>query len=271
MKECVQPYYIRDGALLDCSSFHTGLIDEGKSIYEVARLYDTSLLFLDDHINRLFKSLELEGLESHLSHEEIRSQLQDLLRKNQADEGNVKFLLNFRPHEKPRFLAYFVIHRYPSGDDYKNGVKTITYFFERQDPNKKVWRPEFRRDVAEKIRQKAAFEALLLDSQGSLPEASKANIFGIRNNVVITSPDELILPGITRKYVLKACREMGITVLRKKIFLDELEELDGLFLTGTSIQVLPVSQVNELGLPSKDPIMRKIMNQFKFTIENHSR
>ena len=270
MKECIQQYYIKDGSLLDCSSFQTGLIDEGKSIYEVARLSGTSLLFLNDHIDRLFKSLELEGLESLLSREEIRSHLEDLLEKNQATEGNVKFVLNFRPPGKPRFLAYFITHHYPSKDDYKNGVKSITYFFERQDPNKKVWRPEFRRDVAGEIRQKAVFEALLLDSQGSLPEASKANIFGIRNNIVITPPDELVLPGITRKYVLKACRELGITVLKRKILLDELEEMDGLFLTGTSIQVLPVSQVNEIEMQVGNTIMHNIMNQFISAINNYT-
>jgi len=270
MKECVQPYYIKDGSLLDCSSFQTGLIDEGKSIYEVARLSGPNLLFLDDHINRLFKSLELEGLESHISPKEIRSHLENLLRKNQVREGNVKFVLNFRPPEKPRFLAYFVSHCYPSKNDYKNGVKTITFYFERQDPNKKVWRPEFRRDVAEEIRKKAVFEALLLDSQGSLPEASKSNIFGIRNNTVITPPDELVLPGITRKYVLKACRELGIKVLKRKILLEELEELDGLFLTGTSIQVLPVCQVNELELQVENTNMLKIMNQYISTINNYT-
>jgi len=271
MKECVQPYYLKDGSLLDCSSFQTGLIDEGKSIYEVTRLSGASLLFLDDHIDRLFKSLELEGLESLLSREEIRSHLEDLLWKNQATEGNVKFVLNFRSPDNSCFLAYFVTHRYPSIDDYGNGVKVITFPFERQEPNKKVWRPEFRREVAEKIQQKAAFEALLLDSQGSLPEASKANIFGIRNNIVITPPDELVLPGITRKYVLKACRELGITVLKKRILLDELEEMDGLFLTGTSLHVLPVSQVNKLKLPAGNPIMHKIMNQFIFAIEKYTR
>ena len=96
-----------------------------------------------------------------------------------------------------------------------------------------------------------------------MPEASKSNVFAIINNTVITPPDDLVLPGITRKYVLEVCREMGIPVRMRAIQLEEIEKVDGLFLTGTSIHVLPVCQVNDTRLSVENEIMRKIMIQFQ--------
>jgi branched-chain amino acid aminotransferase len=271
MKECVQRHYSKDGKILGCGSFHVGLINEGKSIYEVARQVGSRLLFLEDHIDRLFRSMELEELQSWLGRKEIREQLDQLIRKVSVEEGNVKFVMNYRSPAERHFIAYFVAHRYPSAEDYKNGVKVITYPFERPDPNKKLWRPDFREKVARAIHTGKAFEALLTDSEGSVPEASKANVFAIRDNTIITPPDNLILPGITRKYVLRICSETGIPVVMRRILLEELKDLEGLFLTGTSLHVLPVRQVDNTGLPPGNPLVRKIMDQFENRIQNYLR
>ena len=248
---------------MDCSSFHMGLINEGKSIYEVARLYDNRLLFLEDHLDRLFISLKLEGIDYRPEEKEIINGLEDLISSNPTKEGNIKFVVNLRSENERHFIAYFVKHRYPTEEDYEKGVKITTFPFERTDPNKKVWRPEFRREVAEILSRKQAFEALLIDSKNCVPEASKSNVFAIINNTVVTPPDDQVLPGITRKYVLKVCREMGIPVRMRAIQLEEIERVDGLFLTGTSIHVIPVCQVNDTRLSVENEIIRTIMNQFQ--------
>ena len=96
-------------------------------------------------------------------------------------------------------------------------------------------------------------------------------MFGVKKGTLITPPDELILPGITRKYVLAACKELNIPVEMRTLGLDEIKELDALFLTGTSIQVLPVRQVNETELSPQDMTVNKIMEQLEKIIENHLR
>jgi branched-chain amino acid aminotransferase len=269
MKECIQSYYVMDGRVCPCSSFQMGLIDEGRSIYEVIRLSGNRLLFPGDHVDRLFTSMKLEGMEPWPGREEIQSQLELLIRENSPHDGNIKFVLNFHSTGNRHFLAYFVEHRYPSDEEYHKGVKVITFPFERPDPNKKLWRPAFRSEVAEAIRKNDAFEALLIDSQGYLPEASKANVFAILGNTLATSPDEFILPGITRKYVLKTCRKAGIPVLMRRIHMDEMKDVDGLFLTGTSLHVLPVCRVNDLPIPLGNGTMEKIMKEFQSTLRNH--
>ncbi|MFC2081325.1 aminotransferase class IV [Bacteroidota bacterium] len=271
MKECIQPYYIKNGNILDCQSFDLKLINEGKSVYEVIRLSGTKLLFLRDHLDRLYKSLDLACITPWIDGKDISGQLEELINKNNAREGNLKIVMNSRPGSGNHFLAYFVAHRYPSEKDYKNGVKVILFPFERKDPNTKVWRPEFRAKVAEELQKCQAFEALLLDSEECLPEASKANIFAVKGNNIITAPEEFILPGITRKYVLEICKEMGISVHKRKISLNEIPDLDGLFLTGTSLHVLPVNSVNNIRLSTDNRIMKKLMKKFENILFNHLR
>jgi branched-chain amino acid aminotransferase len=263
MKECARPYYLLDGEVRECPSMDENLIHKGTSLYEVVRLMEGRYLFLEDHIERLFNTLNIEGMKSWINAAGIRESLQILLEKNSISEGNVKIVMNLQDDGTRHFLAYFIYHRYPSSRDYNHGVRVITYPFERIDPNKKIWRPEFRRHVAEKLHDAGAFEALLMDSRNYLTEASKANVFAIHGSQIITPPEGVILPGITRRYVLEICNELNLEVTRNKIHFDEIPGLEGMFLTGTSLHVLPVSSVNHQTIPVKHPAMTEIMKKFQ--------
>jgi branched-chain amino acid aminotransferase len=269
MKECARPYYMLDGEVRECPPLDETLIHQGTSLYEVVRLMEGRFLFLEDHLDRLFNSLKMAGIQSWITEAGIRDALQIILQKNGISQGNVKIVMNIQENGSRHFLAYFVYHRYPSSRDYNQGVKVITYPFERIDPNKKIWRPEFRRSVADKLHDTGAFEALLMDSGKCLTEASKANVFALHEGHVITPPESIILPGITRHYVLEICHEMSLEVIKKKIPYDAIPDLEGLFLTGTSLHVLPVSLVNDQPLPVKHPVMKEIMKNFQQLIMKH--
>ena len=269
MKECAQPYYLFDGEVRECPSFDENFVHKGTSLYEVVRLMEGRYLFLEDHLDRLFNSLNIAGIQSWITTTGIRETLQILLEKNRISEGNVKIVMNLQDDGSRHFLVYFVYHRYPSSRDYNQGVSIITYPFERIDPNKKIWRPEFRRHVADTLYDAGAFEALLMDSGKCITEASKANVFAILDGHVITPPEAVILPGITRHYVLEICQELSLKVTREKIPFDEIPDLEGLFLTGTSLHVLPVSMVNDHHLPVNHPVMAGIMNNFQQVINKH--
>ncbi len=268
MKECVQPYYLQDGEVRTCDSFDIRLINEGISVYEVVRLMDTKLLFLEDHLDRLHKSLLLAGLDP-LKEKDIWTDLQLLLAINDVREGNVKIVLNEKSDGTRHFLIYFVGHRYPSESDFRNGVKVITYPFERKDPNKKIWRPGFRMQVAESLEKAAAFEALLTDSDGFIREASKANVFAVSRGTILTPPDNMILPGITRSRVLKICKKLGMPVVYNKLDLKDIGVFDAMFLSGTSTKVLPISQIDGFPVVSDNPILKQISEQYDLTIQEY--
>ena len=139
------------------------------------------------------------------------------------------------------------------------GVCVKTFRFERPDPNIKRWNELFRIRVNQFIRDETIYEALLVNEQGILTEGSRSNLFFINGeNSLLTAPLELVLPGITRKYVLQICDELGITVIEQAVSLVELNAMSGCFITGTSPKVLPVHQLNEIKYNAGHPLIQKI-------------
>ena len=269
MRECTQAYYLLNGELKSSDTFNSKLLNEGISVYEVIRLMDKQLLFLEDHLKRLFSSLKLAGMTIAINADEIKASLQILLSKNLVTEGNIKLVLNESIEGIQNFLVYFVRHRYPSETDYLKGVKVISYPFERDDPNKKIWRPDFRKKVAQTLERESSYEALLVDGEGFIREASKANVFVVSGNTVLTPPDKMILPGITRSYIMKILKTLDIPVIYQKIDLNKLSDYNSMFLSGTSIKILPVSQINNIKIPFKSGILEQISEHFDSVINEY--
>ena len=76
---------------------------------------------------------------------------------------------------------------------YTEGVKTILYYGERENPNAKIVNDNFRAKVTEEIKKSNAFEAILVDRNGLITEGSKSNIFAIKDGKLITAKAEAVL------------------------------------------------------------------------------
>ena len=99
-------------------------------------------------------------------------------------------------------------------------------------------------------------EALLLNSQGKVSEASGMNIFIVRNGDLITpGVDQDILEGITRASVIELAKTQGINVIERPVDKTELLISDEVFLTGTAAKITPIKRIETTELSSKMPIM----------------
>ena len=99
-------------------------------------------------------------------------------------------------------------------------------------------------------------EALLLNSQGKVSEASGMNIFIVRNGDLITpGVDQDILEGITRASVIELAKTQGINVIERPVDKTELFISDEVFLTGTAAKITPIKRIETTELSSKMPIM----------------
>jgi branched-chain amino acid aminotransferase len=268
MKECIHKKFILDGEIVDCELFSLKMIDEGTSIYEVVRVINGKILFARDHLLRLEQSVRLEGQDIWQTLDSLNVMISHLPALNGIMEGNIKLVFNYNPDNQNKFLAYFVTHDYPDTDQYNTGVRLHTYRFTRTEPHKKIWRPKHRSAVKEYMRENDIYEVLLVDDQDRVTEASKANIFFVSGEEVITPPIDLVLPGITRKYLLDIGEKQGIHIKEAIIHQDQLETFDAAFLTGTSPKVLPVSHVNECNFNVDHPILRIFMKQYDRLIES---
>ena len=103
----------------------------------------------------------------------------------------------------------------------------------------------FRDRVNESIKNADAYEALLVNNKGEITEGSKSNVFFVRDDVFYTAPAKDVLVGITRSRIIQLCLKLGYSIMEQPINVDFLENIDGLFLTGTSPKVLPIATIDD--------------------------
>ena len=105
-------------------------------------------------------------------------------------------------------------------------------------------------------------EALLLNSNGKVSEASGMNLFIVRDgNLITPSVDQDILEGITRISVIELAKSMGINVIERAVDKTELFIADEVFLTGTAAKITPVKQIESTILNSNRPLMNKLKSK----------
>lgn len=112
-------------------------------------------------------------------------------------------------------------------------------------------------------------EAILMNSQGKVSEASGMNVFIIRNGKLITPGfDQDILEGITRDSILTITRDLGIDVIERPIDKSELLIADEVFLSGTAAKITPVRKIETYELSKHRPITEKLRDKLSAITEN---
>ncbi len=115
-------------------------------------------------------------------------------------------------------------------------------------------------------------EALLLNSNGKVSEASGMNLFIVRNGELITpSVDQDILEGITRASVIEIAKSFGIKVIERPVDKTELLIADEVFLTGTAAKITPIKQIESTVLNGDRPIMNKLKSLLVQITEGRSK
>ncbi len=236
--------------------------NECTVLYEVIRVTNGTILFLDDHIDRLKHSAELAGVCLPVSEYEIRQQLTQLLQSNQVQTGNIKLEFYNEDGIIKHDAMFFIQHRYPSDEAYHTGVRTCLFLAERSNPNAKIIQPELTAQIDQIIAEKKVYEVIMVHPEGYITEGARSNFFMVKDGSVYTAPLADILPGITRKYVLQICHEFSIPFIEKRVSVHQLPEMDACFLSGTSPKVLPIKQIDDLNFDVNNIIVRKIMKRY---------
>ncbi len=95
-------------------------------------------------------------------------------------------------------------------------------------------------------RKAKAFEALYVEEDGSLSEATTSNVFGVKRGRLFTPPVATgCLPGITRELVLQIARKQGLEILERPLQTNRLDDFDEVFLTGSVIELMPVVRIDD--------------------------
>jgi branched-chain amino acid aminotransferase len=261
MNECYGRNFILNGEIQPSEIFNNSLVYEGDSIYEVIRMVKGNPVFFHDHMMRLASSVNHHNKKPLASVDELRKSIIILTRSDKKKEANLKIVFNYN-NDSENWLVYFLEPFYPSAAQYKKGVRGILFSAERKNPESKVINHKLRTSVANKLLHDKAYEALLVNDGNLVTEGSKSNIFFLKNDTLVTAPDELVLGGITRKHVLGICREHKINVEFKCVKADEISDYDAVFMTGTSPMVLPFCCIDDIQFNSKLPLMEKLRKYY---------
>jgi branched-chain amino acid aminotransferase len=237
--------YIIDNKLYRSEEINFQFNNSEYIIYEVIRTTKGLLFFLDDHLERLYSSLQNLNLEIYYNASEIRNLLYRLILHNYNREGNIKLLCK-PSNTRMQYAAFYVPYFYPPKEMYTEGIKLTSYIIERKDPHIKQIH------INEKIKQEindvklnsSAFEILLVNQKGYVTEGSKSNFFLIKGSTLYSAPEEWILKGITRKYVLEIANKLGFENVPLKIKINDVQNFEAGFICGTSSKVMPVKEID---------------------------
>ena len=266
MNECYGKKFILDGAILPRDTFDNKYVYEGDSVYEVIRMAKGSPVFFHDHMERLESSLKMMHKKSLASIETIRKDIIRLARTERRKEINLKIVFNYN-NGRNNYLIYFIEPVYPDEEQYRKGVKGILYYAERKDPESKVINHKLRSSIFHKLILEGGYEALLVNQDECITEGSRSNIFFLKDDILVTAPDNRILNGITRKYILAICRETGQEVRFDCVRVKDLGSYDAVFMTGTSPVVLPFSCIGDIFFKAGLPVIENLRHLYMIRAE----
>lgn len=247
----------------------------GDGIYEVIRVYNGKLFTSREHLNRLMASAESIALKLPFKVAEIEKQLKQLIQENGLTDGTIymQFSRGVSPRNHafpipavdPVYVAYTKPIGYPS-EIAETGVKAIL----TEDIR---W---LRCDIKSLnllanilAKQKAAdagcFEALQ-HRDGIVTEGSSSNVSIVVDGMVKTHPaTNLILNGISRQVMLGLCKDHEIPFKEETYTVDELLNADEVFMTSTTVEVIPIIEMDGKAVGNGTPgqVTRRIQQLFR--------
>lgn len=250
-----------DNTPIDSNTFSEEILHEGLSLYEVCRVFQGKVIFLDDNIARLQNSIQKSHLNIRVPDLCMEEKLEHLIHLEHICEGNIKYVLHVTPQGIHEYI-YQIPHSYPTEKDYRQGVDTITCRAVRNNAEVKYLNPPLRQMTDRLIREQGIYEVLLIDQENKITEGSRSNVFFIKDNFLYTAPLPHVLPGTSRKRVLEICHRQQIPVVEERVSYSDLNCFEAAFLTGTSPLVLPIRRTDDIMFNPTHPLLRQIMQAY---------
>ncbi len=266
MNECLGKKFIIDGEIESSDMFNNSFVYDGDSVYEVIRMARGNPVFFNDHMERLATSVRLQKKKLLADPFTLKKDIIALSKSVKKKDVNLKIVFNYKK-DQASYLVYFIEPIYPTEEQYRKGVKGILYYAERKDPESKVINHKLRSSIFHKLILEGGYEALLVNEKGEITEGSRSNIFFLKNNALITAPDDTVLGGITRKHILDICTGQDIPVRMACVKASAISDYDAVFMTGTSPVVLPFCCIDDKIFKVRAPLIDKLRELYLIKAE----
>ena len=265
-------------------SIMTSALQYGNSVFGGLRGYRSSsrknfYIFRPlDHYSRLLSSLKILNKKIPYSVQELVAVTVELAQKNKPSSDfyirPLSYAANYElSPDMSRLQFDLAIYMIPLGEylSISKGLKLIISNWTRINDNMipsrgKISGGYVNSSLAKGDASLLGFDdALMLDKEGHLSEASAANFFMVRENKLPTSPKYTdVLEGVTRRTILKLALDLGIPTVERMIDRTEIYIADEAFLTGTGAQIAWIKEVDnrQIGTGRMGPVTSKIQKLF---------
>ena len=251
-------------------------------MFEGARIYNGKIFKLKEHTDRLFESANILGFNLPYS-KKIINDVSNLLIKKQKIKNGYLRPFAWRGSEMMAIsaqnttihvaLAAWEMSTYFNPQLKLKGIKLQTAKWRRPAANTAPTQAKaaglymictLSKHEAEK---KGFHDSLMLDYRGRIAESTGANIFIVKKGIIYTPIADCFLNGITRKTVINLAKKNNIKIYEKILYPKDLLKAEEIFLTGTAVEITPVSQIDNKKY-KVGPITKELIMKFNEVVSN---
>lgn len=254
-----------DGEYVDAAAARISIFDHGllygDGIFEGMRLFSGSIFRPYDHLARLATSARSIGLELPLSGESLLDVVCEVIVRSRLEDAHVRPLVTrgfgtpgLDPSRCERPTLIVMAYPFPPllGSD---PISVLVSSVVRKAPRSlgaHVKSLNYLDAVVAKRQANAAGmgDAIMLDGQGAVAEATAANLFAVVGGTLVTPTTRAALPGITRRTIIELAVEQGIPFEEREVWPMDLYTADAVFLTGSGAGIVPVGAVDGNEVPT---------------------
>ena len=262
----------------------THTLHYGVGVFEGIRCYlcfdgRSAVFRLKEHIDRLFDSAHISLLNIPYSKKEILEACKETLRANKLKEGYIRPIvfigegvMGVYPGDNPIRVSIITWSwgAYLGEGALEKGIRVKVSSYTRHHVNVMMTKAKISGNYVNSVLAKREVmkmgydEALMLDTEGYVSEASGENVFIVKNGVLKTTPLTSILPGITRDSVIQIAKGKKITLLEERFTRDELYTAHEAFFTGTAAEITPIREVDDrkIGEGKPGPMTKELQAAF---------
>jgi len=266
------------------SVFDSGYL-VGDGVWEGIRLHHGVLVFLDDHLDRLWQGAAAIGMKLPFTRDDLVNKIRRTLEANEMEDGvHIRVMvtrgIKKTPSQDPRLtlsgpnVVIIAEHKTASEETRVKGISLFTSTIRRGSPDYLDPRLNCHSKLHEvqaliQALEAGADEALMLDIHGFVATCNATNFFMVKNGEVWTSTGKYCMNGITRAKVIEACKREGIPCYQKDFSLFDVYGADEAFVTGTFGGITPVVKVDgrTIGQGKYGKVSRAVHDIYQLLIE----
>jgi len=254
----------------------------GDGVFETIPVYNSKPFRWAQHLERLTRGADYLKIPLAFAPKELRGFAGELIERNQMPRAVLRLTLSRGPGERgysPKGaqapLVVMTLHPAEPVDPQNPPhwrLKTSSYKLPASDPlssfktNNKLLQVL----ACAEAEAEDADDALMLNTNGEVAEASSANIFWIYRDTVYTTPTGRgALPGITRAVVLELCQGLNLPTNKRVIKLESLRKSEAIFLSLSTLGIVPVSALDGEPL-STSPMVDKILATYHEVVQRET-